>query len=241
MFFVFLILPCLSSSFVVHLSLFSISLITVTHFPCSLFSLLFLGFSIIFAYFYFVPLSHIDMCFPLLNVFIPFFATRGSLLVKAVYYKPEGLGFDPIKTVPNPSSRTMAWNLLIIWQKWVPGIFLRVKHGRRVRLTTSPPPLSRLSRQCGILDFSEPCGPPLTLFIPSYHTNDAYVEPKLPSSSVFGQYSCCRSVFLLLPRRIVTQNTCLVMLEFEHDNEGKFLLLESVKVETLFLNVWSLN
>jgi hypothetical protein len=44
---------------------------------------------------------------------------RGSLMVKALSYKPETRWGETLN-LPNPSGRPRAWGLLSLWQKWVP-------------------------------------------------------------------------------------------------------------------------
>jgi hypothetical protein len=89
---------------------------------------------------------------------------RSSVVYKALNYKPEGRGFETrwgeciFFNLPNPPTRTRPRSSLSLHHKWVPEAekecFWEVERGWCVGLRTTPPSVSRLSRQCGILNIS---------------------------------------------------------------------------------------
>jgi hypothetical protein len=89
-----------------------------------------------------------------------------AYLAEALCHKLKAAGSSPDKVIeffnlPNPSSCTMALEFTQLLTEMSTGkCFCGVERGWRARLTTLLPSVSRLSRQYGILNISQPHMPP---------------------------------------------------------------------------------
>jgi hypothetical protein len=94
-----------------------------------------------------------------------YFFTCRNIMDKALCYKlQELMKWMIFINLLNPSNCTGPRGSLCPWQKWIPvaekKLFWGVECGRCMRLTTSLPYVSWLSRHCVILNISQPFKPP---------------------------------------------------------------------------------